>query len=239
MKKPNNLLGWVLSILASGAAGMAAYILWPMFTMWFIHTDLAGLISVCILFMVILFSAMIPSIPVEISNHFGTRKNYVLAGICSLFMGLPVTVRQIMDWNLNAQPQTQNGWRVEGGGGMTAFIFIVFPGIVFIVATFVQMLGKGGKVAAYPAKEEDSTLLNPVFVKKGRKYKIWSIINTVFLFIYVLPILAIVESSKAQRSQDKESYGRHVKKVIVLNLCSYVLFVLVPFLSQLIRQAIE
>ncbi len=149
MEKSRNLvLGCILSILVSGMIGMATLYLWPLFTMWFIYTDLFVLISVCILCMIILLSALIPSAPVAIINYFKIRKSYILAVVCSLFMGLPITIKQIMNWSLYTQPQSQNGWRVEGGSGWSAFICIVFPGIMFIVATFAQMAGIGDKPAS-------------------------------------------------------------------------------------------
>lgn len=167
-----------MAVLVSGMIGMTTLYLWPIFTMWFVYTDLLWPFSIGIFVVVILFSALIPSAPVAIADGFKIDKNNILAGVCSLFMGLPITIWQIMNWSLYTQPQLQNGWRVEGGSGWSAFICIVFPGIMFIVATFAQMAGIGDKptssisptvkpisVRNKPAAVEDTTPIS----KKSRK----------------------------------------------------------------------
>jgi hypothetical protein len=69
--------------------------------------------------------------------------------------------------------------------------------------------------------------INSFFWKRGKKFKTWSIVNTCMFLPFVLPILAIIESNKAQKAQDKETHDRHIKKALIFNLCTYAM--LIPF----------
>lgn len=171
--KAKKSIGGFLAVLVCGMIGMLTAYLWPMFTMWFIHTDMLWPLSMGLFVVIMLLSAVIPSAPVAISDYFKIRKSNIFAVVCSLFMGLPVTIRQIMNWSIYTQPSFQNGWRVEGGSGWIVAFCIAFPGIMLIVATFAQMADVGDassparpiSVKNKPVAVEDTTPLS----KKSRK----------------------------------------------------------------------
>ncbi|MDR1358995.1 MAG: hypothetical protein LBJ48_06570 [Coriobacteriales bacterium] len=234
MRKPKSkVLGSLLAISVSGAIGMTVYSLYPAFTLWFIF-ECEFMLSMLLMFGIMFVSVAIPFIPAAISTSFGIPKNYVLALACALLMGLPVTGVQISNWSLYASP-------IEGGTGWEAFFCIVFPGMVFIVVTFLNMAGIGNTTASASRVKKDKKDVPPLspemiyFRKHGRKYKIWSIVNTCLLFFTILPILAIIQSNKAQKATDKKTHDRHIKTALIFNLCTYVIFILGLFLVAIVE----
>ncbi|MDR2105750.1 MAG: hypothetical protein LBP51_08365 [Deferribacteraceae bacterium] len=83
----------------------------------------------------------------------------------------------------------------------------------------------------YIFKRDDSPLKKSVskeesasaFKNSAGKYKRWSVINAFFFCVYILPILAVIESKRAENAAFKEEYDRHIHKVIVYNVCTYLL----------------
>ena len=75
----------------------------------------------------------------------------------------------------------------------------------------------------------ESEQINQDFWRRGKKYKIWSIVNTCipYFILFVVPALAIGESSKAQKAKTKDQHDRHIKKALIFNLIPYLFYVLI------------
>ena len=135
------ILGGLLAALVSSAIGVAAYFLMPIFTMWFqFEMDFGAfniVVVACVFFGLALVRVLIPYIPVAIAHAFDVQKNKFLAALCALLMGAAVTVRQIMNWSIYAPDIA--GPHIEGGYGWGAVLCIIFPGLVFILVTFLLM----------------------------------------------------------------------------------------------------
>ncbi len=234
MSKPKGkAAGWFLAILVSGVIGVATYNFYPTFTRWFIFesNDALGML---LILAILIVSFIPPFIPAGIASAFDVNKNKVLAVICALLMGLPITIQQAANWNIYTSAPVTGSWIVEGGNGWTALFCIICPGIVFILMTFFLMaFAAAGKTAAIKTPKAPCSLV-PEFIKRGRKYLVWSIINTVFLFIFVLPILAIIQSDKARKAQDKATHDRHIKRALFLNIATYPLFILFGTLAEVL-----
>ena len=67
-----------------------------------------------------------------------------------------------------------------------------------------------------------------VFMKQGKKYKVWSIVNTCIFSVFILPILAIIESNNAQKATTQEEYDKHIRRAVMYNICTYIL--MIPFM---------
>jgi len=72
----------------------------------------------------------------------------------------------------------------------------------------------------------------------GKKHKIWAIINTCLLFVFVFPLAmsipAIIQSNKAQKAPSKEAFDRSIKRALIFNICTYpciALFVVTMILA--------
>ncbi|MGI6091094.1 MAG: hypothetical protein ACOYEL_06895 [Saccharofermentanales bacterium] len=131
-----------LTIFVSGIIGMLMWYLWPLFTMWFIQTELNIVFVMSLCCLIIILSFLITSIPLAIAKYFKLLNSKGCAIVCSLLMGLPVTIKQILNWNLYTLPSFQKSFRVEGGSAWTAVLCIIFPGIMSIVATYFRLTGK-------------------------------------------------------------------------------------------------
>ena len=55
---------------------------------------------------------------------------------------------------------------------------------------------------------------------------VWSIINTIFFFMFITPIFAIVQSVKARNAPNPESVKKHKKIARILNLSTYIICLL-------------
>ena len=71
----------------------------------------------------------------------------------------------------------------------------------------------GIRYASIKKTKKDDTDV-PVFMKQGKKYKVWSIVNTCIFSVFILPILAIIESNKAQKVTTQEEYNKHIRRAV-------------------------
>ena len=103
-------------------------------------------------------------------------------------------------------------------------IFLV--GLIIAGIRYNIVIRKGEK----EKNNDENNALNstePVFKEMGKKYKTWSIVNTCIFSVFILPILAIIESNKAQKAANQEEYDGHIRRAVIYNICTYVL--LIPF----------
>jgi hypothetical protein len=102
-----------------------------------------------------------------------------------------------------------------------AILFGALSGVSFVFGIGTFFVKK--KTESVPASESEHQpqsdfALNDDYFSRGRKYKIWSIVNTCCLFPMVTPIIAIGESKKAQCAQDEAAHKKHIKRALILNL---------------------
>jgi len=82
--------------------------------------------------------------------------------------------------------------------------------------------------------------LNPdsMFWDNGRKHKIWAIINTCLLFVFIFPLAmsipAMIQSGKAQKAPDREAFDKHIRRALVLNICTYPCIALFIIMMNLV-----
>ena len=119
--------------------------------------------------------------------------------------------------------------------GITIIISIVFKyyaqaifGIINPVITWFMIKAKWNVWAEIDSKKKQVLEQNHIDMKysdyfwmRGKKYKTWSIVNTCILFPLVLPILAIMESDKAQRASTEAEHEMHMKRARLYNILTY------------------
>jgi hypothetical protein len=69
---------------------------------------------------------------------------------------------------------------------------------------------------------------------RGRRMKIWAIVNTCFFFPFVAPIIAIIMSAKAQRASSEQQFKLFYRWALILNIGTY----LIPIIIVLIRTVV-
>lgn len=72
------------------------------------------------------------------------------------------------------------------------------------------------------------------FYRHGRKFKIWSIVNTCMFFIFVLPIIGIVQSNKAQKAATAGEHQTHIRWAMFCNLATYGCLFLMALINGII-----
>jgi hypothetical protein len=79
--------------------------------------------------------------------------------------------------------------------------------------------------SAYPTPQPTSPRMT--YWIRGRRMKIWAIINTCCFFMTVVPIVAIIMAVKAQKATDERRFKTFYRWALILNIAPYVLFI--PF----------
>jgi len=85
---------------------------------------------------------------------------------------------------------------------------------------------------AYQQQHKERHNVDSFFWEHGKKFKTWACINCICVPGIIFAILAIFESDKAQKAQSKEMHDRHIKKALILNICTYVVFFAVMGILQ-------
>jgi hypothetical protein len=86
--------------------------------------------------------------------------------------------------------------------------------------------------SAYPTPQPTSPQMT--YWIRGRRMKIWAIINTCCFFMTVVPIVAIIMAVKAQKATDERRFKTFYLWALILNIASYVLFILFIILINVI-----
>ena len=101
----------------------------------------------------------------------------------------------------------------------------ILPVLVIFLFGFLFFIIRYGLIHKKDNKIDENKEL--LFKKKAKKFKTWSIVNTCIFSVFILPILAIMESNKAQKSLSQNEYNQHIRRVVIYNICTYLL--LIPF----------
>ncbi len=139
MKK---ILGSIIIFLASAGIGALAYYLMPKYTMWLnfgINGSLTFLLVILAISGLIFGSVFIAFIPPLVAGKFDLLGNKVIAAIASVLLGVPVIIRQVLNWRMYVPAYQYETTHVEGGTIWTTLLCFIFPGLVFIGITFASI----------------------------------------------------------------------------------------------------